>query len=523
MRKCLKRGLYLFSKFRSNSINQINVIAILFAGIFAFASAFIIIFNEYREFEKEVLTIEKEYIQAQKRVAVQQASRLYRLINYRYEEYIEKPPLTLYHLIAKEIEIVLDDMHDGSYLFVFDANKKTVYESKYVNLTKKIREEIVAQNSEGFYNFKTLKEGREIDNISFIREYKKLGWTVGSGVDLEEIERVLEKKRQEHRNKVTGFILKIITLTIFLYLASIIKYRYITERISKEVTFIIYSFKKASSDYRFIDRSKINLNEFREITSHANSMIAKIKEKNSALEDLNENLENLVQEKTQELQKSVAYNKQLLEDQDKFLKNAIHELNTPLSIILMNIDLYNLKYNKSPYLMKIEAAVKVLQNIYGDLSFIVKKDRVNYTKEMIDFSHFVKERVAYFSDVALGNKLVLVSEIEEGLFLFFNEIELQRLCDNNISNAIKYSYINEVIHVRLYKQDSCIVFEVENIGDTIEFVDKLFDRYYREDEARGGFGLGLNIVKEICDTNEVKVAVSSKEQKTIFRYSFECK
>lgn len=515
----------MFDEVRSNSINQINVIAILFAGVFAFISAFIIIFNEYREFEKEIISIEKEYIQTQKRVAVQQTSRLYRLINYRYNEYITKPPLTLYSLIAKEIEVVLDDMHDGSYLFVFDENVNTVYESKYVNLTRSIRKNIVdiAKTNDGFYNFKTIKEGKNIDNISFIREFKTLGWTIGSGVDLAEIERVLEKKRQEHQNKVTGFILKIITLTLFLYLASILKYRYITDRITNEVKFIITSFKKASTDYRFIDRNKIKLSEFREITSHANSMIAKIKEKNIALEDLNENLENLVAEKTKELQKSVAYNKKLLEDQDKFLKNAIHELNTPLSIILMNIDLYNMKFDKNQYLTKIEAAVKVLQNIYGDLSFIVKKDRVEYKQEMIDFSLFVKELVDYFNDVAVGNQLSLSSSIEEGLYLLFNEFELQRLCDNNISNAIKYSYITKEIKVKVYQKKRCIVFEVENVGEKIEFPDRLFDRYYREDEARGGFGLGLNIVKEICDKNGVLVEVDSTEKRTIFRYLFECK
>lgn len=521
----LQKGFFLLKKLRSNSINQINVIAILFAGIFAFTSAFIVIFNEYREYSNEVETIEKEYIQAQKRVAVQQTSRLYRMIEYRYGEYAQKPPLTLYTLIAQEIEVILDDMHDGSYLFVFDENIQMVYESKYVNLTQEIRENIVgaAKENGGFYNFQTLKDEKNVENIAFVREFKKLGWTIGSGVDLGEIERVLENKRQEHQKKVTGFILKIITLTLFLYLASILKYRFMTDRISNELKFIIASFKKASSNYKYIDTSKIQLCEFKEITFHANSMIEKIKEKNLALEDLNANLENLVAKKTQELQKSVAYNKRLLEDQDKFLKNAIHELNTPLSIILMNIDLYNMKFDKNQYLTKIEAAVKVLQNIYGDLSFIVKKDRVNYQKERISLGDFVRERVDYFSDVALGNKLGLISEIEEDLYILFNEFELQRLCDNNLSNAIKYSYINKDIHVRVYKEENGIVFEVENIGDRIEFVDRLFDRYYREDEARGGFGLGLNIVKEICDKNKVHVEVSSDGQRTIFKYIFTCK
>jgi len=235
---------------------------------------------------------------------------------------------------------------------------------------------------------------------------------------------------------------------------------------------------------------------------------------------LNSSLEEIVSQKTQELQKSVAFTQELLEKQDRFVKNAIHEINTPLSIILMNIDLYNLKFEKNAYLLKIEAAVKVLDNIYEDLAYVVKKDRQLYTKVMIDFSTFLRERVAYFEDVAEGNKLCIDCDIMSEVYIEFNEIELQRICDNNLSNAIKYSFENHSLHVRLYENKDGFVFEIENAGETIVAPDKLFDRYYREDKARGGFGLGLNIVKEICDAQGVLVEVFSNETTTTFRYTF---
>lgn len=497
----------------------------LFAGIFAFISAFIIIFNEYREFGKEVIDIEKEYMQSQRRVALQQALQLYRLVEYRSLESKDLSLKRTEELIAKEISIVLDDMDNGSYLFVFGSDKHKIYESKYANITSVARQEIVdtASKDGNIYNFMTTINGKNIENIAFVKKFEKLGWIIGSGVDLAQIQKVLELKRQEHSKKATGFILKIITLTLFLYLASILKYRYITDAITSEVKFIVASFKRASSDYHFIDVHKIKLKEFVQISKHANSMLAQIKEKNKALESLNANLEQLVATKTQELQQSVAYNRQLLADQDKFLKNAIHELNTPLSIILMNIDLYNMRFDKNQYLIKIQAAVKVLQNVYGDLSFIVKKDRSEFPKERISLSDFILERIEYFSDVALGNKIQLDHEIQEDLYVLFNELELQRLCDNNISNAIKYSYINETVFIKVYAKEPHIVFEVQNKGDKIEFEERVFDRYYREDQARGGFGLGLNIVKEICDKNGVKIEIRSDEESTIFRYFFTCK
>jgi len=83
-----------------------------------------------------------------------------------------------------------------------------------------------------------------------------------------------------------------------------LKYRYITDKLSKEIKFIVYSLRKASKSYTSIDTNKIKFQEFREITSQANFMLSKLKEKKSALEDMNLNLESLVEEKTKELQKS---------------------------------------------------------------------------------------------------------------------------------------------------------------------------------------------------------------------------
>lgn len=514
----------MFTKWKKTSINQINVIAILFAGIFAFVAAFVVIFNEYIEFEKEIAKIEIDYTQNQKRRAVEQTSRLYRLIDYRYEDLQGQEDFMLRATLAKEIGILLDNLEAGSYIFVYDEQGRVVYESRYTNHSTTVIADFIktGSNGGGFLSFTNINKDQEVSNLAYIRDFKKSNWILGSGVNVNEIESVLTQKKEEYKNKITGFILKISTLTLFLYMASILKYRYITEKITKEMKFINESFKDASSNYTFIDRSKIKFEEFREITSQANFMISIIKEKNVALENLNKNLEVIVEQKTNELQKSVNYGKKLLADQDKFLKNAIHEINTPLSIMLMNIDLFNLKYNKNKYLIKMEAAVKVLQNIYGDLSFIVKKDKINNSVEMINFTKFLTERIDYFNDVAIGNRLSIKSEIEDEIFILFNEQELQRVCDNNLSNAIKYSFINEVIHVRLYTSESCTVFEVESKGEPIESTNSLFDRYYREDIARGGFGLGLNIVKEICVKNSVKIDVYSDENKTVFKYFFEC-
>jgi signal transduction histidine kinase len=111
-------------------------------------------------------------------------------------------------------------------------------------------------------------------------------------------------------------------------------------------------------------------------------------------------------------------------------------------------------------------------------------------------------------------------EIEDGRKIEFNETKLQRVCDNNISNAIKYSFENSTIFIKLYKEADKVVFYIENHGEKIKDKEKLFDRFYREDEARGGFGLGLNIVKDICEENQVDIKTIFEEGKNIFIYTF---
>lgn len=470
--------------------------AIVFAGLFAFISACLIVVNEYFEFQKEIKVVEENYRQSQKKSASLQMSLLSNIVEYRFAQSHTLPQNEVYAKLKEDILHITSEMEEKNYMVVRTTSGEVIYSSS------------------------KLIEYKSPKDIVFTKEYPPLDLILESWVSTSDIETVLEQKKQDYEDKIIGFILKIYMLTLFLYLISTIEYKYASEIMGREIRFIVESLKAASQNYHTINMEKINFKEFREISSHANFMLDKIKEKNSALVELNNRLEELVAQKTQELKKSVDFTQELLEKQDRFVKNAIHEINTPLSIILMNIDLYNLKFDTNPYLLKIEAAVKVLDNIYEDLAYVVKKDRVAYEKTMVDFSKFVRERIEYFEDVAIGNKLTIESDIGLDIYILFNEIELQRVCDNNLSNAIKYSFENKSLHVRLYVEQERVIFEVQNSGEMINQPDKLFDRYYREDVARGGFGLGLNIVKEICDANEIEIQIDSTQSRTIFRYFF---
>lgn len=206
---------------------------------------------------------------------------------------------------------------------------------------------------------------------------------------------------------------------------------------------------------------------------------------------------------------------------DNFIKDSMHEINTPLSIINVNIDLFNLKNPKNKYLQRIKAATKTLSNIYNDMDYLIKNQQIVFEYEDIDASAFVRERILYFDEVAAMKDIVIVADVEDGITLHFNATQLQRIIDNNISNAIKYSYEESTIEVTIKRIDGQCELIFKDYGFGIEDTNKIFDRYYREETGKGGFGIGLNIVKSIMEETGIELSVqSTPKEGSTFIYTF---
>ncbi len=206
---------------------------------------------------------------------------------------------------------------------------------------------------------------------------------------------------------------------------------------------------------------------------------------------------------------------------DNFIKDSMHEINTPLSIINLNADLFASKYGDNKYLQRMKSASKTLATIYDDMDYLVKQGHVNHKVKEIRLCEFIQNRIDYFKEVANLKSIEISTEIHADISYNFSKTKLQRIIDNTISNAIKYSHDNSTIEIKLYKKDANIIFEVKDSGVGIEDIDKIFSRYYREDESKGGFGIGLNIVKEIIDQENIILEVKSKPGiGTTFHYTF---
>lgn len=203
-----------------------------------------------------------------------------------------------------------------------------------------------------------------------------------------------------------------------------------------------------------------------------------------------------------------------------FFTDVMHELKTPLGIMQLNIEGLVKKY-KDKRLSRTLAALSTLSTLYDDLEYLIKNKTITYSMETLNFSLFLEDRIAYFEALSSSKEITILATIEPEHFVCINRIELQRIIDNNITNAIKYSPPQTTIEVSLHTKDNGLCFSVKDHGVGIKEINKIFERHYRGDIYKGGFGIGLSIVKSICDKYNIVIEVQSEEKKgSEFNYWF---
>lgn len=223
----------------------------------------------------------------------------------------------------------------------------------------------------------------------------------------------------------------------------------------------------------------------------------------------------------EKLKKEKVYSQKLLRSQKYFLRNAVHETNTPIAVIMANIELYEMEFGKNNILSNIEAATKNIYGIYDDLSYLTKIDSVNFLKQKIDLKEYIKTRLEFFDILAKQSNLSFeFFSTCKYCMVLINEIRLQRIVDNNITNAIKYTKEFKNIYILIYELEDTYVFDISSNSIMIEKPERIFNEYRRESYIKDGLGLGLTLVKTICEEESIKIELKSNEHLTSFKYFF---
>ncbi|NCB11062.1 MAG: HAMP domain-containing histidine kinase [Erysipelotrichia bacterium] len=201
---------------------------------------------------------------------------------------------------------------------------------------------------------------------------------------------------------------------------------------------------------------------------------------------------------------------------NNFIKDTTHELNTPISAIIMSIQNENLSAKQ---IERIRLSANRISEIYKDLTFIFLENKQKTTLlEELDLSIIIKEQIDSFEPLYLKKKLEVVYELEPTIFKI-NKDDFIRLFNNLFSNAIKYNKMNGKIKIVL--KNRVLIVKDSGIGINKEKLKDIYKRYYRATNQSGGFGLGLNIVNMICKTYDIKIEVDSLENKgTTFTLKF---
>ena len=199
-----------------------------------------------------------------------------------------------------------------------------------------------------------------------------------------------------------------------------------------------------------------------------------------------------------------------LEKMNHFIQDTTHELNTPISTILTNVEMIEAldkhKENRDEF-KRIEIASKTLSRIYDDLTYLNLNHQYHRQIVTVNMSNLVEERMAYFTSMAEGKKLKIVLNVLPNITLQIDKNDALRLVDNLISNAIKYNKHEGTLKIILTKEHLVVL--DTGIGIALNDLQYIMQRFERINKSEGGFGIGLHIVNQVCENYRFDFEIKS--------------
>lgn len=206
-----------------------------------------------------------------------------------------------------------------------------------------------------------------------------------------------------------------------------------------------------------------------------------------------------------------------------------HDLKTPLTSVVAYLTMLeehpemSVEERARYTHISLEKAIR-LGELINEFFEIAKFNLQNIELEKVEINlSMMLEQIAdELYGVLQEKRLSCVVEAEEGITIEADPDKLVRVFDNILRNAIAYCEEGTEIRIRCYLADGQVKVIFENEGRPIpqEFLDKIFEKFYRADQARssktGGAGLGLAIAKEIVTLHGGEIAAESEGRKTRF-------
>lgn len=210
------------------------------------------------------------------------------------------------------------------------------------------------------------------------------------------------------------------------------------------------------------------------------------------------------------------------ERQKQFAWDASHEFKTPLAVISANAEVLEQEIGKNEYLGYIQSEVRRTDRLVQSLLTLARMDKGTVTAHMerFDLSKALMGVALPFESTVFEAGRTLETDIPEDVFIRGDCEMLQQLAVILLSNALKYSDDHGLIRLSLCQKGHGCRFSVYNTGPGIapENLERIFDRFYREDLSHSGEigsnGLGLAIARNIAEVHKGKIWAESEYGKS---------
>lgn len=214
--------------------------------------------------------------------------------------------------------------------------------------------------------------------------------------------------------------------------------------------------------------------------------------------------------------------------QRQFVADASHELKTPLTVILSNVemltgDISNQDTKTKTRLENIHEEAKQMKVLVDDLLYLARTDSIRRKGafEKVNFSMLLSKATLIFEPILFDTGKRFEYTIKDNLFVMGNVCMLRQLTEILLDNALRYSTPAGLINVVLKSGNkNDIIFEITNDSEPIpqEELSKIFERFYRLDKSRSssGYGLGLAIAETIVSEHSGKISANSEASHITF-------
>jgi signal transduction histidine kinase len=187
---------------------------------------------------------------------------------------------------------------------------------------------------------------------------------------------------------------------------------------------------------------------------------------------------------------------------EEFVKDILHDFNTPISSMKINLSLFKREIGENPKIQRLENNIESILSLQNNLQVFLKD--IPTQTEAFELDLLVGNRIGYF--MTLYPDISYQSTIES-VTLKCNKDAFARILDNLLSNAGKYNKAQGRVLITV--KDN--ILSIADTGKGIKHPQKIFRRYYKEQDR--GIGIGLHIVQKLCVELGIDIKVESSVQK----------